>query len=51
MVDLHAALDSYENGTPWEFITDDVYYDMAAGLEALHEFYGAELDYAYEGGN
>ena len=51
MVDLHAALDSYENGTPWEFITDEVYYDMAAGLEALHEFYGAELDYAYEGGN
>ena len=50
MVDLHAALDSYESGEPWNFITDEVYSDMAAGLEALYEFYGApELDYAYEG--
>ena len=51
MVDLHAALDSYESGEPWNFITNEVYADMAAGLDALYEFYGApELDFAYEGG-
>lgn len=49
MVDLHAAIDSYDNGTPWDFITEDVYSDMVAGLEALHEFYGAELDFANAG--
>lgn len=46
MVDLHAAINSYESGTPWEFITDDVYRDMADALEAVHEFFGAELDSA-----
>ena len=46
MVDLHAAINSYESGTPWEFITDDVYRDMADALEAGHEFFGAELDSA-----
>ena len=51
MVDLHSALDSYESGEPWNFITNDVYADMAAGLDALYEFYGApELDFAYDGG-
>ena len=51
MVDLHAALDSYESGEPWNFITNEVYADMAAGLDALYEFYGApELDFAYDGG-
>ena len=49
MVDLHAAIDSYDNGTPWDFITEEVYSDMVAGLEALHEFYGAELDFANAG--
>ena len=46
MVDLHAAINSYESGTPWEFITDEVYRDMAYALEAVHEFFGAELDSA-----
>lgn len=46
MVDLHAAITSYESGTPWEFITDEVYRDMADALEAVHEFFGAELDSA-----
>lgn len=46
MVDLHAAINSYESGTPWEFITDEVYRDMADALEAVHEFFGAELDSA-----
>lgn len=46
MVDLHAAINSYESGSPWEFITDEVYRDMADALEAVHEFFGAELDSA-----
>lgn len=46
MVDLHAAINSYESGTPWEFITDEVFRDMADALEAVHEFFGAELDSA-----
>lgn len=46
MVDLHAAINSYESGTPWEFIIDEVYRDMADALEAVHEFFGAELDSA-----
>ena len=46
MVDLHAAINSYESGSPWEFITDEVYKDMSAALDAVHEFFGAELDSA-----
>lgn len=46
MVDLHAAIDSYDSGSPWEFITDEVYRDMAAALDAVHEYFGAELDSA-----
>ena len=46
MVDLHAAIDSYESGAPWEFITDAVYRDMTAALDAVHEYFGVELDSA-----
>ena len=46
MVYLNAAINSYESGSPWEFITDEVYKDMSAALDAVHEFFGAELDSA-----
>lgn len=50
MVDLHAAIDSYTSVEPWAFMTDEIYNDMVAGLDALHEFYGTEeLDVAYAG--
>ena len=44
VVDLEAAIASYESGSPWEFITDEVYFDMTAALDAAHEFYGEEFD-------
>ena len=46
MVDLHAAINSYESGSPWDFITDAVYRDMKDALDAVHEFFGADLDSA-----
>lgn len=46
MVDLHAAINSYESGNPWDFITDEVYRDMKDALDAVHEFFGADLDSA-----
>ena len=46
MVDLHAAINSYESGSPWDFITDEVYRDMKDALDAVHEFFGADLDSA-----
>ncbi len=44
MVDLHAAINSYDSGTPWQFINDAVYLDMTTALENIHRLYGEELD-------
>lgn len=44
MVDLHAAINSYDSGEPWQFITDGVYLDMCAALDDIHRLYGEELD-------
>ncbi len=46
MVDLHAAIDSYTSDEPWEFMNDEIYKDMTSALEAVHTFFGAELDSA-----
>ena len=46
MVDLHAAIDSYDTEDRWEFMTEDIYRDMTAALDAIHELFGEELDSA-----
>lgn len=42
--DLHAAIDAYDAGKPWEFVTGDVYGAMTSALGKLHEYMGVELD-------
>lgn len=47
VVDLHAAIASYDSGTPWEFINTEVYTDMVTALAAAHDFYGSQYDPDY----
>ena len=47
VVDLHAAIASYDSGSPWEFITTEVYTDMVTALAAAHDFYGSQYDPDY----
>ncbi|HIS67316.1 MAG TPA: CapA family protein [Candidatus Scatomorpha merdipullorum] len=49
LVDLHAAIDAWDNGTPWDFMTDEIYADMVTALAAAHEFFGTEYDPAWSG--
>ena len=49
VVDLHNAIDAWESGEPWEFMTEDVYTDMVIALDAAHELFGAEYDPLYTG--
>ncbi len=44
MVDLHAAIASWESGSPWDFLTEDIYRDMVTALASAHELYGEEFD-------
>ena len=50
VVDLHAALDAWDNGTPWDFMTEDIYADMAVSLGDAHRLYGVEFDPLWEEG-
>ena len=49
LVELHAAIDAWDNGTPWDFMTDEIYADMVTALAAAHEFFGTEYDPAWSG--
>lgn len=49
VVDLHAAIDAWDSGSPWDFMTEEIYSDMVSALTAAHEFYGAGFDPLYEG--
>ena len=49
VVDLHNAIDAWESGEPWEFMTEDVYTDMVIALDAAHELFGAAYDPLYTG--
>ena len=51
LADLHAAIDAYDAGAPWEFVNADVYGDMTSALGKLHEFMGVELDSGSSGGD
>lgn len=44
LVDLHAAIDASDAGTPLDFVTDAIYSDMVLSLEETHEFFGAKFD-------
>ncbi|NCB52406.1 MAG: CapA family protein [Clostridia bacterium] len=44
LANLHAAIDAYDSGEPWAFMTGEIYVDMVSALESLHELFGAELD-------
>jgi poly-gamma-glutamate synthesis protein (capsule biosynthesis protein) len=44
LANLHAAIDAYDSGNPWAFMTGEIYVDMVSALERLHEFFGEELD-------
>lgn len=44
MVNLHAAIDAYESGQPWDFMTETIYLDMSTALTDLHHLYEAPLD-------
>ncbi len=46
LVDLHAAIDAYDSGEPWEFMTGELYSDMVSSLSALHDLFGEEFDRA-----
>ncbi len=50
VVDLHAAINAWESGDDWEFMTEDIYNDMVTALDAAHALYGAEYDPDYTGG-
>ena len=47
VVDLHAAIDAWESGDNWEWITQDIYNDMAAALDDAHALFGGEYDPEY----
>ena len=49
VVDLHAAIDAWESGDDWEFMTEEIYNDMVTALNAAHEFYGGQYDPLFEG--
>ena len=49
VVDLHNAIDAWESGEPWDFMTEDVYTDMVIALDAAHELFGAAYDPLYTG--
>jgi len=44
LADLHAAIDAYDSGEPWAFMTGEIYVDMVSALENLHDFFGETLD-------
>lgn len=44
LVDLNAAVSAYDAGTPWDFMTEDIYNDMARALADIHGFFGEALD-------
>jgi poly-gamma-glutamate synthesis protein (capsule biosynthesis protein) len=44
LADLHAAIDAYDAGQPWAFMTGEIYSDMVTALDDLHTFFGPELD-------
>lgn len=44
LVDLNAAISAYDAGTPWDFMTEDIYNDMVRALADLHGFFGETLD-------
>lgn len=44
LVDLHAAINSYESGDTWNFMTGAVYSDMVSSLGDLHMLLGEEFD-------
>ena len=44
VVDLHAAISAWESGNGWDFMTEEIYTDMVAALNAAHDFFGPELD-------
>lgn len=47
VVDLHAAIDAWESGDNWEWITQDIYNDMVSSLEDVHTLFGEEYDAQY----
>lgn len=44
LANLHAAIDAYDAGKPWAFMTGEIYVDMVSALDELHGFFGEELD-------
>ena len=44
VVDLHAAIASWDSGSPWDFMTEEIYTDMLIALDAAHELYGEQYD-------
>lgn len=44
LADLHAAIDAYDAGQPWAFMTGEIYSEMVTALDDLHTFFGPELD-------
>ena len=47
IVDLHAAIDAWDSGSGWDFMTTEIYTDMVIALDAAHELYGGEYDPLY----
>ncbi|MBR6561523.1 MAG: CapA family protein [Oscillospiraceae bacterium] len=46
LLDLHKELTAYESGRS-EYLTEDMYEDMLAGLGVIHSIMGEEFDIAY----
>ncbi|MEG2007253.1 MAG: CapA family protein [Oscillospiraceae bacterium] len=44
LASLHGAIDAYDAGKPWDFMTEEIYTGMQSSLEKLHEYFGSELD-------
>ncbi len=44
LANLHAAIDSYESGEPWAFMTEDIYNNMVSALDDLQRFFGEEIE-------
>lgn len=47
VVDLHAAIDAWESGDNWGFMTEDIYNSMVTALDAAHTFFGGQYDPDY----
>ncbi len=47
VVDLHAAIDAWESGSDWEWITQEIYDAMVTALDNANTLFGAEYDPQY----